>query len=226
MRTAWFVHFGYSSSLAWNPWSWSSNMNVNFTSGSQVRDGGNFGCHTSFTGPGTSQHTTKQAKLCFKPRTLSFSIYPSALPPFCLYYSPLCSSSCFSLSLCVGVSLISTFLFGAPLIVIAWIPENPDLLWYDFIVGSQVLHDEFCLLPLSFSLSLYHQPGTSNPCIRSGIKPGLFFTATTYCVGDNDRLQLWITQSSRIDQQSLIHIKWIKTTSSFETQRQASVTTF
>lgn len=124
-RTAWFIRSGYSSSVASNPKSGSSDFFFfsNFRFVSLVRESRNVSCFVRIagpSGPGISQHTTKQAKLCFKPRTFSFSISPSTVSPFCLYYCPLCSSSSLSLSICVGVSLISTLTFGAPPIVIVW----------------------------------------------------------------------------------------------------------
>ncbi len=122
--------------MASNPRSGSSNMNVWVfwvffsTSGLYCwsETGWNVGCLARVagpSGPGISQHTTEQAKLCFKPRTFSFSISP--FPPFSLYYSPLCSSSSLSLSFCVGVSLIITLPFGAPSIVIVWALTIPIL---------------------------------------------------------------------------------------------------
>lgn len=70
-------------------------------------------CRLPHTNSWSSRHTTKQAK-----DFLFFYVCPSALPPFCLYNSPLCSSSSLSLSLCVDVSMISTLLFGASPVVI------------------------------------------------------------------------------------------------------------
>lgn len=100
----------------------------------------------------TQQH--KLSSVLNKRLSLFLSVH-LPLPPFCLYYSPLCSSSSLSLSFCVSVSLISTLLFGAPPVVIAWaltIPVSITIWFYCWF--RSIAHWIFSPAFLSLSLSL------------------------------------------------------------------------
>lgn len=143
----------------------------------------------SIAGPGTNQHTRKTSKALFETKDCHFSVVLCASPLLCLYYSPLCSSLSLA-PLCVGVFLRSTLPYGAPPFVIAWTPHSLDR-GLIFITGSQVLHDESCLLPLLMSLS------TVKWCICS-LAPWIqtqhtYYSRSYFSLCDDDWTQLWFT---------------------------------